>query len=259
MRLWHRLSRCAPAGLCLLLTACPRQQATAAPPPPPKVTVSQPVTARSSNGTNIPAGLRRWSQSKSAPASAAICNRCISPTAHCEEGDLLFVIDPRPYQAELIAPRPNKLWPLPGSSGRRRIWPGSSSWSNPAPCLRRKWIHGLRPAPGPGVRQAARAAVEAAQLNVEFTQVKAPISGRISRNLVTVGNLINGGTAESTLLTTIVSLDPIYCYFEVDERSYLNNTSLAQRRARHLPCRQTACLLRWRMRRLSAPGLNRFR
>jgi RND family efflux transporter MFP subunit len=63
--------------------------------------------------------------------------------------------------------------------------------------------------------------VNAAQLNVEFTQVRAPISGRISRNFVSVGNLINGGTTQSTLLTTIVSLDPIYCYFEADERSYL--------------------------------------
>jgi RND family efflux transporter MFP subunit len=76
--------------------------------------------------------------------------------------------------------------------------------------------------------QAARAMVNAAQLNVEFTQVRAPISGRISRNLVSVGNLINGGTTQSTLLTTIVSLDPIYCYFEADERSYL--TSLRQSR-----------------------------
>jgi RND family efflux transporter MFP subunit len=76
--------------------------------------------------------------------------------------------------------------------------------------------------------QAARAAVEEARLNVEFTQVRAPISGRISRKLVTEGNLINGGTAQSILLTTIVSLDPIYCYFEVDERSYLKYTRLAR-------------------------------
>ena len=59
-------------------------------------------------------------------------------------------------------------------------------------------------------------------------QVRAPISGRISREFVTVGNLINGGTAESTLLTTIVSLDPIYCYFEADERSYLKYSRLWQ-------------------------------
>jgi RND family efflux transporter MFP subunit len=64
------------------------------------------------------------------------------------------------------------------------------------------------------------------RLNVEFTQVKAPISGRISRQLVTEGNLITGGTGDATLLTTIVSLDPIYGYFEMDERAYLQYTRL---------------------------------
>src|SRR5262249_46605254 len=76
--------------------------------------------------------------------------------------------------------------------------------------------------------QAARAMGNAAQVNIEFTQVRAPINGRISRNLVSVGNLINGGTTQSTLLTTIVSLDPIYCYFEADERSYLKGSRLAR-------------------------------
>ena len=83
--------------------------------------------------------------------------------------------------------------------------------------------------------RAARAAVEAAQLNVEFTQVRAPISGRISREFVTVGNLINGGTADSTLLTRIVSLDPIYCYFDVDERSYLKYSRLWRESSRSGP------------------------
>jgi RND family efflux transporter MFP subunit len=71
--------------------------------------------------------------------------------------------------------------------------------------------------------------VEAAQLNVEFTQVRAPISGRVSRNFVSVGNLINGGAAQSTLLTTIMSLDPIYCYFETDERTYLKEMRRGER------------------------------
>ncbi|MGH8060183.1 MAG: efflux RND transporter periplasmic adaptor subunit, partial [Candidatus Entotheonellia bacterium] len=76
--------------------------------------------------------------------------------------------------------------------------------------------------------QAARAAVEVTRLNVEFTQVRSPIDGRISRHLVSEGNLINGGTAQSTLLSTIVSLDPVYCYFEADERAYLKYARLAR-------------------------------
>ena len=69
--------------------------------------------------------------------------------------------------------------------------------------------------------QAARAAVEAVQLNVEFTQVRAPISGRISRNWSLLATSSTAARRQSTVLTTIVSLDPIYGYFEVDERSYL--------------------------------------
>ena len=66
--------------------------------------------------------------------------------------------------------------------------------------------------------RGAQAALDAAKLNMEFTDVRAPIAGRISRRLITEGNLV---TADSTLLTTIVSIDPIYFYFDVDERTYL--------------------------------------
>jgi membrane fusion protein, multidrug efflux system len=81
--------------------------------------------------------------------------------------------------------------------------------------------------------QAARAAemqaeglLKAAQLNIEFTHVLAPLAGRVSRHLVSVGNLVQGDTGASTLLTTIVSLDPIYIYFDMDEATYLKNNRL---------------------------------
>src|SRR5256885_1634042 len=66
------------------------------------------------------------------------------------------------------------------------------------------------------------------KLNVEYTRITAPVSGRIGRKLVTEGNLINGSQGMSTLLTTIVSLDPIYCYFDADERSILKYQKLAR-------------------------------
>src|SRR5205823_13411353 len=81
--------------------------------------------------------------------------------------------------------------------------------------------------------QAARAAetqaegaLKAAQLNVEFTHVVAPITGRVSRHLVPPGNLVQGSEGSATLLTSIVSLDPIYIYFDVDEATYLRNSRL---------------------------------
>ena len=74
--------------------------------------------------------------------------------------------------------------------------------------------------------QVAQAEVKAAQLNLDFTQISAPVAGRINRHLVSEGNLISGGAATATLLTTIVSVDPIYAYFEADESAYLKYTRL---------------------------------
>lgn len=75
---------------------------------------------------------------------------------------------------------------------------------------------------------SAETALSLAELNLSYTQVKAPVTGRVSSRHVTEGNLISGGAAESTLITTIVSLDPIYCYFDADERSYLKYVRLAK-------------------------------
>lgn len=74
---------------------------------------------------------------------------------------------------------------------------------------------------------SAEAAVESAQLNLDYTRIHAPISGRISREGVTEGNLVSGGTATSTLLTTITSVAPIYCTFDANEQEVLKYVRLA--------------------------------
>jgi multidrug efflux system membrane fusion protein len=71
----------------------------------------------------------------------------------------------------------------------------------------------------------ARAALETARLNLSFTEIRAPIAGRISRKLVTEGNLVR---ENETLLTTIVQLDPVHFYFDIDERSYLAYQRIAR-------------------------------
>tara|TARA_R110002095_G_scaffold132582_1_gene115079 strand:- start:142 stop:1428 length:1287 start_codon:yes stop_codon:yes gene_type:complete len=76
--------------------------------------------------------------------------------------------------------------------------------------------------------ETAKANLEAARLNVQYTQVRAPISGRISRRYVTEGNLISGGSEQSTLLTTIVSVNPIHCYFDADEQAFLKYARLSR-------------------------------
>jgi membrane fusion protein, multidrug efflux system len=74
--------------------------------------------------------------------------------------------------------------------------------------------------------QAAKAALKSAELNLEWTNVRAPISGRISDRKVDVGNLVTGGTAGATVLTTIVSLDPIHFIFDVSETDFLRYSRL---------------------------------
>ncbi len=75
--------------------------------------------------------------------------------------------------------------------------------------------------------EVANAGLELAKLNLQYTEVRAPITGRISRRYVTEGNLISGGVSDSTLLTTIVSVDPIHCYFDADEQNFLKYMQLA--------------------------------
>ena len=72
----------------------------------------------------------------------------------------------------------------------------------------------------------AEGALKAAQLNIEFSHVVAPITGRVSRHLVSAGNLVQGSEGGATLLTSIVSLDPIYIYFDVDEATFQRNNRL---------------------------------
>jgi RND family efflux transporter MFP subunit len=223
MRLLHCLSRYALSGLLLLMTACAQQQPTAAPPPPPKVTISQPLNREVVEWEEYTGRLEAVeSVEVRARVNGYLQSIHFKNGATVKQGDLLFVIDPRPYQAELERARAElalanaRLERASKDLARSQMLVRSRAVSQEEVDTR---ISDQRQAQESV--QAARAMVNAAQLNVEFTQVRAPISGRISRNLVSVGNLINGGTTQSTLLTTIVSLDPIYCYFEADERSYL--------------------------------------
>jgi len=74
----------------------------------------------------------------------------------------------------------------------------------------------------------AQASLDLAKLNLQYTEVRAPINGRISSRLVTEGNLVSGGTNDATLLTTIISMDPIHCYFDADEQTYLKYLQMSR-------------------------------
>lgn len=140
-----------------------------------------------------------------------------------EEGDLLFVIDPRPFQAELdartadadLAQATLELARSNLERGRRLL----ESKAIPAEDVDAR-VAAL--AEAEAALAAARARVSAAQLDVDFTRVHAPVAGRVSDHYISVGNLISGGSAQSTLLTSIVSIDPIHARFEADENMVLS-------------------------------------
>ena len=74
--------------------------------------------------------------------------------------------------------------------------------------------------------EETKAALESARLDLEYTQVRAPISGRVSRELLTVGNYVSGVAGSASLLTTLVSVNPVYVYADIDEDSYLKFNAL---------------------------------
>lgn len=142
--------------------------------------------------------------------------------AMVEAGDLLFVIDPRPFRAALAQAKAERtrdqvrLTQARNDLERAKRLFASRAISEEELDTRTQDELAARAAV-----EAAEAAVEAAALDLEFTQVRAPIAGRIGRRRVTEGNLVSGGSANATLLTVIVSLDPIYAYFTGDENAYL--------------------------------------
>lgn len=229
----NRIWRLLLVALVLLLAACEQRQALP-PPTPPKVTVSQPVVRDVVESDGYTGRLEAVeSVEVRARVSGYLQAVHFTNGAIVKKGALLFVIDPRPYQAELNRTKAALEQAI------ARYERTQKDFARAQQLVRSRAISqeelDTRSADQREAQeavQAARAAVEVARLNVEFTQVRAPISGRISREFVTEGNLVNGGTAESTLLTRIVSLDPIYGYFDVDERSYLKYARLARNRTR---------------------------
>ncbi|HTJ64624.1 MAG TPA: efflux RND transporter periplasmic adaptor subunit [Alphaproteobacteria bacterium] len=146
-----------------------------------------------------------------------------------KKGDLLFVIDPRPYQAtaDSAAAALSEAQARLDLANRQQSRAASlAKTQNGSVEALDKAVQEQRAATG--ALEAAQANVRRAQLDLEFTHITAPVTGRIGRHLVSLGNLISGGEANSTLLTTIVSLDPIYFYFDADQNSYLKYTRLAQ-------------------------------
>jgi RND family efflux transporter MFP subunit len=219
------------AAAALLLTGGCRASKKAPPGmPTPAVTTSQPVQREIMEWDEYPARLEAVDMVEvRARATGYLESVHFKDGAVVNKGDLLFVIDPRPFQAELARQEAALV------QAQTRLELASNDLVRAERLLKSRAIseeeadsRNKAKREAEAALQSAQAAVEAAKLNLEYTRITAPISGRISRKLITEGNLVNGNQGQSTLLTTIVSLDPIYAYFDADERSVLRYQQLSR-------------------------------
>jgi multidrug efflux system membrane fusion protein len=140
--------------------------------------------------------------------------------SYVQKGDLLFAIDPRPYQAKLDdANGQVKLYEAKLKLAKADNLRAKDVGKTPGAISKQdldKYVAAEEEAVA--AVEASKASLEVRNLDLEFCSVISPISGRISKYFVTLGNLV---TQDNTQLTTIVSEDPIYCYFDADERTLL--------------------------------------
>jgi membrane fusion protein, multidrug efflux system len=194
-----------------------------APPPPVTVTVAQPLIRSITEWDEY---IGRFAASRSVEVrprvAGAITGVHFSDGAYVQRGQLLFSIDPRPFQAALAeaqaavaSARSDLALARADLSRAERLIEIDAVSASDVDQLR------ARVQAANASLAAAQARVRSRALDLEFSQVRAPISGRISDRRVDAGNLVGSGEAGGTLLTTINALDPIYFSFEGSEALFL--------------------------------------
>jgi RND family efflux transporter MFP subunit len=219
-------------GLCVGLAGCAGAPSAAPAPEPPSVAVSRPVvqyvtdyadfTGRTAAVDSVEVRARVWGY---------LDRVNFKEGALVKAGDVLFEIDPRTYRATLAQAQGSQAslearvvrLDADLARARRMLRTGAMSREDYDKVI------GDR---GEAIasRAALQAGVDRAKLDLGYTKVLAPVSGRVSRYVVTVGNMVQAGDQGSggTLLTTIESVDPIYAYFDVDEYTALRVRQLVR-------------------------------
>jgi RND family efflux transporter MFP subunit len=218
--------------LALVLAACEESNTYVA-PPPPKVTIATPLSSEITDYLEFTGTTEASAQVEVRARVAGILQRMgFEPGTLVEQGDVLFVIDPDVYQAEVERAQ------------------AAVAQAEAASDLANATLDRVRQA-GEAVSQtqievaaaeartaeaeilARKADLRQATINLAYTEVVAPISGRVGRNRVDVGNLVGAG--EATVLTEITDFDPIYVYFSINERDLLRVLDLIEERVADKP------------------------
>jgi len=212
-----------------LLAGCDNKPGAGAAPPPPPVTVSKPIQK----------SITEWDEytGRFVPVATVEVRARVSgfiDSIHFKDGqlvkkdDLLFVIDQRPYQIAVEQAKADL------ERARAKYDIATADVDRAAPLVRNQSVterefdtRKSTQRDAAGQVGSAEAALKQAQLNLEWSEVRAPIAGRISDRRVDAGNLIAGGQTGATLLTSIVTLDPIHFAFDGSEADFIRYLRLA--------------------------------
>lgn len=211
----------------LVMSACGKAPETASAPPAAKVSVAKVLEQPVNEWDEFTGRLEAPETVEIRPrVSGQIDQVAFTEGALVKKGDLLFQIDPRPFQAEV------RRLEAQLQQARATATRSANEAQRGQRLLTSNAISAELADTRTSAAQEARAGVDAiqaqldvAKLNLSFTRVVAPISGRVSRAQITAGNLV---TADVTPLTSLVSTDKVYAYFDADERVYLKYTQLAR-------------------------------
>jgi multidrug efflux system membrane fusion protein len=220
------------AAIALVVSACSSEAApTDAAPPAPEVSVAQVLQRDVTQWNDVTGRVAAVETVELRPRVSGYIDRVAYREGdEVRRGQLLFVIDQRPYRAALAQAEAN----LERARSEARLARSQDARAQAlidAKAISREEFDTRKAATAQGdaTVRAAEAAVSSARLDLQFTEVRSPIDGRAGRALVTTGNLAQ---ADGTLLTTVVSLDPVHVYFESDEQAFLRDGTASQRHVR---------------------------
>ncbi|MEO8256697.1 MAG: efflux RND transporter periplasmic adaptor subunit [Acidobacteriota bacterium] len=218
----------------IAISACARVETSGTAPPLPQVTAAPSVGRDITEWDEFTGRLEPVQTVAVRPrVSGLISEVSFEEGSLVRQGQALFLIDDRPFQAQVDRLRAElaQATVARDRAGVELRRAERLSSENAMSVEERERRAGAA-AEATARVDAAAAALRAAQLDLDFTRVVSPIDGRVGRALITRGNLVSGGQAEATLLTTVVSVDPIYAAFDADEQAFLRYGNRARQGAR---------------------------
>ena len=200
------------------------------PPPAPAVTVAKPLAKRITNWDEYSGRFQAVQMVEVRPRVSGFIDKIhFKDGQMVKAGDPLFTIDPRPFELAVESAKAEV------ARANAQVELASTEVERARPLLRSGAVterdfdqRAANLLVARAALQAAQAAAKNAELNLEWTKVTAAIDGRLSDRKVDAGNLVTGGSGSTTLLATIVTMDPIHFVFEVSETDYLRYTRLAE-------------------------------